>query len=96
VEKIVAAAPGATYPAFVAGRRACPPEGCGGVWGYTDFLTTISDPTHPEHDPTLEWAGGAFDPEAFDPGEFSRRVQLGRYVGRRGRRRETRPSPDAC
>ena len=80
MEKIVTAAPSTTYPACVAGRRACPPEDCGGVWGYADFLTAISDPTHPEHDSMLEWAGGAFDPKAFDPSDFSHRLQLGRFV----------------
>jgi len=50
------------------------------VWGYADFLTAISDPTHPEHDSMLEWAGGAFDPKAFDPSDFSHRLQLGRFV----------------
>jgi Plasmid pRiA4b ORF-3-like protein len=55
VKKIVTAAPGTTYPACIAGRRACPPEDCGGVWGNADFVTAISDPTHSEHDSMLEW-----------------------------------------
>jgi hypothetical protein len=55
------------YPLCVEGERACPPEDCGGVWGYADFLTAISDPDHEDHDGLLEWAGGSFDPEAFDP-----------------------------
>ena len=41
VEKGLAPVPGATYPDCVAGRRACPPEDCGGVWGYTEFLAAI-------------------------------------------------------
>lgn len=28
----------------------------------------IADPDHEEHESTLRWAGGQFDPEAFDPG----------------------------
>jgi hypothetical protein len=48
------------------------------VWGYTDFLTAISDPTHAEHDSMLERVGGAYDPEKFDPGDFAQRLQLGR------------------
>ncbi|MDX6526907.1 MAG: hypothetical protein QOI43_2418 [Gaiellales bacterium] len=74
VEKIIAAAPGATYPACIAGRRACPPEDCGGVWGYAEFLAAVSDPAHPEHDSMLEWAGGAFDPERFATSDFDERL----------------------
>lgn len=66
VEQILPAAPGAQYPICVEGKRACPPEDCGGVWGYESFLEAISDRDHPEHDDMLRWAGGAFDPEAFD------------------------------
>ncbi len=80
VEKIVAAVPGTTYPACIAGRRACPPEDCGGVWGYADFLTAIGDPTHPEHDSMLEWVGGAYDPGEFDRSDFAHRLRLGRLV----------------
>ena len=67
VEKVSQADPDVSYPRCTGGKRACPPEDCGGVWGYEEFLAAISDPDHPEHESTLEWAGGAFNPEAFDP-----------------------------
>jgi len=57
---------GIKYPACLAGKRACPPEDCGGIWGYADFLRAISDPRHPEHGSMKEWVGGAFDPAVFD------------------------------
>jgi hypothetical protein len=36
------------------------------VWGYESFLAVIRDPSDPEHEEMLEWAGGEFDPERFD------------------------------
>jgi hypothetical protein len=65
-EKVVDAEPGVRYPRCIAGKRACPPEDCGGPWGYGDFLETIQDPKHERHEELLEWVGGEFDPEAFD------------------------------
>jgi hypothetical protein len=38
VEKILDARPGVVYPRCIKGNRACPPEDCGGVWGYADML----------------------------------------------------------
>lgn len=35
----------------------CPPEDCGGGWGYADFLETIKDEDHPEHAEVKEWYG---------------------------------------
>jgi len=53
------------------GKRACPPEDCGGVWGYASFLEAIHDPEHPEHEEMLEWIGGEFDPEVFNLDEVN-------------------------
>ena len=53
-------------PVVVKGKKACPPEDCGGIWGYYDFLDAIQDPKHEEHESMLEWVGGEFDPDAFD------------------------------
>ena len=66
IEKTLDAEPGFHYPRCIAGKRACPPEDCGGPWGYGNFLEAILDPKHPEHEEQLEWAGGEFDPEEFD------------------------------
>lgn len=51
------------------GARACPPEDCGGVWGYEDLLKTIRDRKHPEHKSMKEWLGRPFDAESFDAGK---------------------------
>ena len=66
LEKIVAVDKAASKPRCLAGKRACPPEDCGGIFGYLDLLEAIKDPRHPEHDSFMEWLGGDFDPEAFD------------------------------
>lgn len=74
VEKILLAEKGVRYPLCIAGKRACPPEDVGGVWGYEDFLRAIANPKHPEHDEYLEWIDGGFDPERFDLEEVNDRL----------------------
>lgn len=54
-----------TSPACLEGERACPPEDCGGPWGYPEYLEAIADPKHEQHKDLLEWRG-PFDREAFD------------------------------
>jgi hypothetical protein len=66
VEKILPPEAGVTYPRCLTGRRACPPEDVGGIWGYANFLEAMREPAHPAHEEYLEWIGGEFDPEAFD------------------------------
>jgi hypothetical protein len=65
LECILPPAPTARYPIVEDGKRACPPEDCGGPYGYLRFLEILADPRHPEHGEMLEWAGGEFDPGAF-------------------------------
>lgn len=65
-EKIMPLEQGVDYPVCIEGKRACPPEDCGGTGGYEHFLEVIGNPNDPDHEELLEWAGGEFDPEAFD------------------------------
>jgi hypothetical protein len=66
VEKIAPIERSATYPRCLAGRRRCPPEDCGGPWGYGEMLEALGDPAHERHREFVEWIGGDFDPERFD------------------------------
>lgn len=59
------------YPSCIGGKRACPPEDCGGPWGYKEFLVAIKNKKHERHIEMTEWIGGDFDPEYFDISEVS-------------------------
>jgi hypothetical protein len=54
---------GVEYPLCLAGKRACPPEDIGGVWGYASLLEALADPDHEMHD-DMELPND-FEPEAF-------------------------------
>lgn len=54
------------YPIVEAGRRACPPEDVGGIYGYAHLIEVIANPKHPEYPEMIEWVGESFDPEFFD------------------------------
>jgi hypothetical protein len=66
VERILPPDPAQPLPVCIKGKRACPPEDVGGIWGYEVFLKAIKDPKHSEHDMYIEWIGAGFDPEEFD------------------------------
>ena len=74
VEKILPVESGAKYPLCIKGKRACPPEDVGGIWGYDSFLEAMSDPNQREHNTYFEWWGGDFDPEEFSIEEINRQL----------------------
>lgn len=57
------------YPQCTAGKNACPPEDCGGVWGYKRLRDILKNPQHSEHTDMMDWLG-IDDPQDFDPHAF--------------------------
>lgn len=57
------------YPRCVEGQGHCPPEDCGGPYGYAEFIEAIANKKHPRHKELREWYGRTrhFDPLDFDP-----------------------------
>ncbi len=60
-----------SYPSCHDGERACPPEDCGGIYGYQDLLEILENPEHEEYEDMVEWLKGhgkkywPFKPERF-------------------------------
>jgi len=74
VEKVLPPDPRIGYPICVGGKLKCPPEDCGGIPGYYNFLEAIGDPAHKEHEDMLDWVGGDYNPEAFSVDDVNRRL----------------------
>jgi Plasmid pRiA4b ORF-3-like protein len=69
LEKVLPPGP-AVGLSCLAGKGACPPEDCGGAWGYASLKEALADPDHEEHEDLLDWLG--LDSAAdFDPAQFS-------------------------
>ncbi|GAO27816.1 plasmid pRiA4b ORF-3 family protein [Geofilum rubicundum] len=66
LEKILPIDDKTKYPVCLTGKMSCPPEDCGGVWGYSDMLEILKQPDHEEYESYIEWLGGEFDPKSFN------------------------------
>jgi hypothetical protein len=75
VEKILPPDPGLKRPICLAGALACPPEDCGGVWGYYNLLQALADPKHRDHPDLSQWIGGEWDAEHFNLEETNKCLQ---------------------
>ncbi|HZL49269.1 MAG TPA: plasmid pRiA4b ORF-3 family protein [Solirubrobacteraceae bacterium] len=85
LEGVLAAEPDVRYPVCLAGKGACPPEDCGGVWGYEDLREALADSAHEQHEEMLEWLGlqtaAEFDPARFDMDRVKRALGAGDDAG---------------
>jgi pRiA4b ORF-3-like protein len=86
VEKVSDPEPGVVYPRCVRGKRACPPEDCGGTWGYSELLAALADPAHPEREQYLDWLGDSFEPEELDLDIVNARLGALAHAGNRRHR----------
>lgn len=78
IEKTISPEEAPKRPSCTAGARACPPEDCGGVWGYQELLEAIKSPKLPENKERLEGLGHKFDAELFSAPSVTRRLSAGR------------------
>jgi hypothetical protein len=73
LEGILMADTSVKYPVCVAGERACPPEDCGGIYGYEDMLEVLASPKTSEYKDMTAWLKGhaknyfPYKPDRFDP-----------------------------
>lgn len=59
------------------GKGACPPEDCGGTWGYENIKDIMKNKQHEEHDSVRTWLGledEKWDPNYFDMNEAKQEV----------------------
>jgi hypothetical protein len=94
VERVEAAEPDGLYPRFLGGERRCPPEDCGSLPGYYEFIDTIAGPDKGKGSrrkkEALDWYGGPYDPN--DIGEEEILAALNR-IAARSRRQSRRADP---
>lgn len=74
VEAVEQADRSTEYPRCVTGKRNCPVEDCGGIWGYEELLEILADPNHPEYEERIEWCGEV-NPEEFDAASTTQYMQ---------------------
>jgi hypothetical protein len=88
VEKVSAPLSAVKYPQFLGGERRCPPEDCGAVPGYYEFMENISSEDSAQRKSALDWYGGPYDPD--DIGERKIVSALRRLAGPAAKRQRTR------
>jgi hypothetical protein len=80
VEELLDPDPETHYPVLVAAKGACPPEDCGGPWGYAELKEILADPSHEQHREMLEWLGldnaSEFNPAAVITDEVEYELAL--------------------
>jgi hypothetical protein len=72
--------PDTHYPVLIAAKGACPPEDCGGPWGYTNLKQVLADPSHEQHQEMLDWLGldnaSVFDPNTVTLDQLEEEIAL--------------------
>lgn len=75
LEKILPGDKKIKYPVCIDGNLACPPEDCGGIWGYAEILEILKNPEHEAYKGYREWIGKQFDPDKFDKDAINKNLR---------------------
>lgn len=80
IEAILETDPKKTYPVCIDGKRACPPEDCGGAWQYMHILHVLKSRWHPERREIRDWLGNSFDPAVFTRRSINAELRAKEYL----------------
>jgi hypothetical protein len=83
VEGVAPLPAGFLLPCCLGGARACPPEDCGGVFGYGELVSALRRPKSARAREYREWSGRVYDPEELDLGAINKRFGHRSGPGRR-------------
>ncbi len=63
------------------GELKCPPEDCGGIGGFYNFLSIISNKKHKEYKEMRAWFGTNFNPNEFDLVKINKKLKsIDKYI----------------
>lgn len=57
--------------ALLDGKGCCPPEDCGGAWGYENLKDVMANPKHPEYKEMKNWLSQVMGIRKFDADYFN-------------------------
>jgi hypothetical protein len=82
LERVEPPKDGTRYPWFLGGERRCPPEDCGGLPGYYEFIDAITASdrgrSSKKKKEALAWYGRPYDPDSIDEQQIG--IMLGRIT----------------
>jgi hypothetical protein len=71
----------AQLPYCTSGELNCPPEDCGGIAGFYDLLSNLSNKKHEDYKSMKRWVGSKYDPSKVDFGKINRRLKnMDKYI----------------
>lgn len=75
VERLFQERPELPLPICLNGERACPPEDCGGIWGYAMVCEALAHPADPDLSEFADWVEPDFAPDVFDLARVNRQLE---------------------
>ncbi|MCE2789900.1 MAG: plasmid pRiA4b ORF-3 family protein [Saprospiraceae bacterium] len=68
-------------PFIISGENACPPEDCGGIYGYKHLMEVMKNPKHADYYETREWLGLTFNPFKYSVDAQNKKLgKLNKYI----------------
>ena len=81
VQKFLAKDKAVVYPVCLEGEMRCPPEDCGGIYSFYEYLAILKNKKHPEHKEMVTWFPKKYDPAHFDIDAVNMQLQkLDKYI----------------